>query len=218
MNRLALVVLGCISLAAIPGAFADAVTCNGFTSELTVGSLSSGNVTSDFGNVCVTLSGQIATITFDAASGYGFINTSMVDANINASSFTNAFVSESLDVASHDFSGFGGSKNISAFGIFNDTVDNHDAMVSESQVVFTVTNTSATLWTAAADVLAFNSKGFDAAAHVRCDSCSLPGQTGNTFFVAEGTAVPEPRSIALLLFGLLVVGGFILRRTRPLEN
>jgi hypothetical protein len=211
-----LAALICVSLA--PLALADAIACSGFSSELTVASLATGDVTGDFGTVCVTNftsnTTQTALITFTAASGYGFIDSQIADISTTGHSATGSNPTGTPALTSPDFANNG---DVNGFGAFDVTLNNGDASTSISVISFTVTNNSSTPWTGVGDVLAFNTEGFDAAAHVRCDSCDLPGQTGKTFYVAEntaGTTVPEPRFYGLLLVGLMGVVGIMLRRHR----
>jgi len=70
-------------------AFATPVaSCSGFLSVLTGGSLSSGAVTGDFGDVCVILNtaDHVATVTFDVGVGSGFVAADAADVNTGSSS------------------------------------------------------------------------------------------------------------------------------------
>jgi hypothetical protein len=65
--------------------------------RLSVGNNAVGGFPRPYGSVYVSLTGQTATITFNAGSSGGFnylfIDSSSVDVNVNSSSFTEAFVS-----------------------------------------------------------------------------------------------------------------------------
>ena len=198
---------------------AFATTC-GFDSTLNVSEQTATGATNGltFGDVCVNLdTSTVATITFTSAANYTFVDGNIADVQVNASSFTDAFVSDTTGS-----SPTAGSKNVNGYGTFNLTWENGAASDHENTFVFTVTNTSGT-WASAADVLTNNGSGFDAAAHVLClagSGCENALGPGNplTFFVAEGAAVPEPRFYALLLVGLMAVIGVMFRRRQRVES
>jgi hypothetical protein len=161
-----------------------------FVSTLNVGpNGTSGN----FGTVTVSLNvaTQTATITFQSntSNDYHFIDTNAAAVNVNASSFTFGIVNDT------SFNSFQQGNTVNGFGTFDLSVKNNDGWALRVDTIsFTVTNTSGTLWTSAADVLAFNADGFDAAAHVATQGGSL------TFFVAEnGGAVPDGGATVMLL-------------------
>ena len=201
-----------------PLAFADG-TC-GFNSTLNVSEQTTTGATNGltFGDVCVNLdTSTVATITFTSAANYTFVDGNIADVQVNASSFTDAFVSDTTGS-----SPTAGSKNVNGYGTFNLTWENGAASDHENTFVFTVTNTSGT-WASAADVLTNNGSGFDAAAHVLClagSGCDTAGDMGTplTFFVAEGAAVPEPRFYALLLVGLMAAIGVMFRRRQRVDS
>jgi len=170
-----------------------------FTSTLNVSNLK-GMETGDFSTVTVTLSGQTATINFTAASGFSFGDGSSAAVNLNTDSFTEAFVSES---PSNNFDSFAFNQHVDGWGTFDLAVDQHDFSVHLTSITFTVTNTDlANPWATNGDVLAFNTNGFDAAAHIFADS------TGKTGFAAEGEGnhhAPDSGATAALL-GLGLAG------------
>jgi hypothetical protein len=219
---LLLAALICVSFAPL----ASANVC-GFDSILNVSDQTATGATNGttFGDVCITLAGQTATITFTAAGNYQLMDSSIAGVQVNASSFTEGFVSEAPNGAHTPLVDL--NQNVNGYGVFNLTWDNFDgASNAEDTFIFTVTNTSATPWATAADVITPNAQGFDAEAHVIClagSGCEAAGTGGVplTFFVAEGqgTIVPEPRFYGLLLVGLMGVVGIMLRRRRAqLEN
>src|SRR5207237_4552098 len=172
-----------------------------FISQLTVSNLP-GQSTGNFGTVDVSLSGQTATITFTAGTGFSFGDGSSAAVELNTDSFTEAFVSES---PSNNFKAFAFDQQVDGFGNFDLAVDQKNFAIHLSSITFTVTNTG-TPWATDADVLASNSNGFDAAAHVFSDSI------GKTGFAAESgggnTHVPDGGATAALLgLGLAGLGG-----------
>jgi hypothetical protein len=211
---LAAIVFACLT----PLAFATA-TC-GFDSTLNVSEQTATGATNGltFGDVCVNLdTSTTATITFTAASGYTLVDGNIADIQVNASSFSEAFVSDTTSS-----SPTADSKNVNGYGTFNLTWQNGAASDHEGFFTFTVTNTSGT-WASAGDVLTNNGSGFDAAAHVLClagSGCETAGDMGGplTFFVAEGAAVPEPRFYALLLVGLMAAIGVMFRRRQQVDS
>jgi hypothetical protein len=211
--RLFFATLVCVSLVPLASASTACTDGGGFESDLNnisvSGVISSGT---SYGDVCVNLDATqtIATITFTAASGYSFVDGNIANVNLNvasASDFTEAFVADTTTSSptAHEFA----ASPVDGFGKFNLQWDNGAASDQESFFTFTVTNASGT-WASAGDVLIANALGFDASAHVIGADCPL----GATCFVAEGTAVPEPRFYGLLLTGLMALAGKTFFRRR----
>jgi len=175
-----------------------------FISTLTVSNLP-GQSTGNFGTVDVSLSGQTATITFTAGAGFFFGDGSSAAVELNTDSFTEAFVSES---PSNNFKAFAFDQNVDGFGSFDLALDQKNFAVHLTSITFTVTNTG-TAWATDADVLASNSNGFDAAAHVFSTSSGLTG------FAAESgggnTHIPDSGATAMLL-GSALAGLGVMRR------
>ena len=209
-NALYFLVLTAFCICLLPVS-ASATAC-GFTSTLTVSSQTAAGATNgtDFGTVCVVLtSSTTATVTFTSATNYAFMDSSMNDVQVNASSFTlGTTITESPNAG---FASDGGSGNVSSWGVFNQTINNFDgASDAETSVVFTLTNNSGT-WASAANVLTANGSGYDAAAHIIClagSGCEAAGSNGSalTFFAAETAATPIPEPSTMLLFGSGIVG------------
>ena len=170
-----------------------------FISVLSVGNDDLSGFNGPFGTVTVTLSGQIATITFTADSGFAFVDTQAADVQINSTDFTADPLSVSPNTLAEPFTGFD-SGQVDGFGTFNLRVNYKDASVPLSTISFMVTNNLNT-WGSAADVLAFNGTGFDAAAHILVlNSGGITGKAGE----GPGTpTVPDSGTTAMLLGGAL---------------
>ena len=207
MNKIKYITAVLIALVGLGLQQAKAVTTD-FTSTLTVPNSSSLG-TGPFGTVDVTLlSSTVAQITFTAntAGGFFFIDTGAAGVQLSAAA-TPTFVSESI----LDFKNFTFGRNEDGFGTFTINLNDKSASVQESTIVFDVTINSGT-WASADSVLAFNSNGFDAAAHI---IATLATDTP-TGFVGEGAGhVPDGGTTAMLLgaglSGLGLVRRFVKR-------
>jgi protein with PEP-CTERM/exosortase system signal len=164
-----------------------------------------------YGTVTIGLSGQVATITFKAATGYEFGDGQSVDVNVNSGDFTPGGLLPAG--GSFDTSG----PPVDGFGDFNLQVDYANFSVGFTLISFTVTNNDlSNLWGSATDVLAFNGHTqnggpFDAAAHVRSTVNNPQGLTGKAAESGGFTNVPDSGTTAMLL-GLSLSGlGFVRR-------
>jgi hypothetical protein len=172
-----------------------------FVSTLNVGPDGSSGT---FGTVTVDLiSPTTATITFasNTAGGFFFIDTNAADVELSN------FSGQSIGIDA-PFKEFQFGNNVNGFGTFDLNIKNNDGTAKKvSLISFNVTGT----YTDASLVLALNSNGFDAAAHVvQIDGTSNPP----TFFVAEAPGefhIPDGGTTAMLL-GLGLSGlGFVRR-------
>jgi hypothetical protein len=201
-----------------------------FTSTLNVGNSAISGFPSPFGTVLVDLtSPNVATITFTAATNDLFGDSGVVDVNINATTWT---ISGLTGTALAGFKGpdltNAGSKNVDGFGVFNQTFTEFDGFAwALNTVSFTVTDGGSATWASAADVLALNPNGDDAAAHIFvCADATKSGQGScvpangaiTTGYAGEGAAAtpppptPEPNSLLLLGSALITAAGLVRRR------
>jgi hypothetical protein len=177
---------------------ANAITM--FTSSLNQGNSAISGFAGPYGNVTVVLTSSTTAIvgfTNNTVAGntYLFGASGAVALNVNATTF-----SVSNIMGSNSGTGFTpgpftvGSGQEDGFGMFNLQISSFDGTGHASSVIsFTLTNTSGT-WGSPAAVLAFNSNGFDAAAHifVMTSPANASIITLATGFAGEGTAVVVP--------------------------
>ncbi len=110
-----------------------------------------------------------------------------------------------------------GAGNEDGFGLFNQTIKSFDGFTHSSDTIsFILTNTSGT-WASAADVLAPNSLGYLAAAHIFVTSD--PANTSNgalaTGYAANGGSTVPDGGMTVTLLGLaLAVMGVVARRLK----
>jgi VPDSG-CTERM motif len=180
-----------------------------FMSTLTNGNDDLSGHPGPFGTVLVSLTGQTATITFTAASGFAFVDGQAADVQISSTDFTADPLSVSPNTVAEPFTGFD-SGQVDGFGTFNLRVNYHDASVPLFTISFDVTNNSSTLWTNASQVLGDNGSGFDAAAHILV--LNSGGVTGKAAEVAgTGHTVPDSGATAMLL-GIALTAAGVVRR------
>jgi len=153
--------------------------------------------TGPFGTVHVSLdvTTQVVTFTFTANTGAGFHFIDGGSAAVNLSTTFNNFTL----ILDPDFKGTS-TGNVDGFGLFNLVIDNKSASTLVDSISFSVHNTG-TKWDSLDDILAFNNKGADAAAHVNFGN-------GLTGFVAETGrfTVPDGGStVAFLGAGLTLL-------------
>jgi len=146
-----------------------------------------------FGTVLVTLNaaGTQATITFQAAPNYLFVDGGSAAVNVNATSWTiGTFFSNGEAVSD------AGAGNEDGFGSFNQKVSMQDSSNGASTISFVLTNTSGGTWASAVNVLAFNGNNWLVAAHIQ-----IQNGTGNTGFAAgpSGGTIPDGGTTVMLL-------------------
>ncbi len=216
LTRCALALLVVCVISAFP-AFADTMVYT-----VNVGNAVLSGFTGPYATATVDLTDPThATITFDSLTNGGNIyllgGENAVGVNVNATSWSIAGFT-----GTNTFAGFtpgpwsdGGSKNVSTFGVFNQTVESFGGFThSATEIMFTLTNLSGT-WANAASVLAANSDGHFVEIHafVCAMPCDIANGAVDTGFGTD-TPVPEPASIVLFGSGLVGVAGLLRRKMR----
>jgi len=160
-----------------------------------------------------------ATITFTSLTAAGNVylmgDGSSVAVNVNATSWILSNIT-----GSNSGTGFtpgpysnGGSGNVDGFGVFNLKINSFDGFGhSSSTIGLALTNTSGT-WANAAAVLAANSGGSLAAAHIFVTVSPANAANGalNTGFAANGGQVPDGGATVMLLGVALGALGIVRR-------
>jgi hypothetical protein len=220
MNKLKYITAVVIAVAGLGLQQAKAVPSVPF-SVLSVGNSAISGFPGPYADVFISLSGQTATITFTSLSNgtntFLMGDGSTVALDVNATSFTVGTVTgtQPAGFTAPTYSTNIGSQNVDGFGLFNFTVDSSDGYPSSStSVTFTLTNTGSTNWLSASDVLAFNKKGFDAAAHIFVTTIpalasntalatGFAGEPGNVFHTPDGGTTAMLLGAGLSALGLV---------------
>jgi hypothetical protein len=200
-----------LALVALPSA-ADTITF-----DLTVGN--SGGISGFTGPYqMVTVdrtSATTATITFDSLDNGGntyLMGGNAAAVNVNATAWTLDSVTGSNGLPGFTAGPFsdGGAKTMDGFGSFNQVGASFDGFThSATEIILMLTDVSGT-WASAANVLAPNGSGNEAATHtfVCADPCTqTEGATATGFASGSGgPSVPEPATLGLLGLGLAGLG------------
>lgn len=176
----------------------------------TLNSFNTSGYLGPYGTVNVVLdSANQATITFTSENGYLFTGRCADAVNVNSSDFTASLISDNASAGLNAFSDFGGSQQVSEWGVFNLTVDQNNGSPSDraSIISFSVTDLAGT-WGSAADVLDANSDGYTVAGHIIVPGGGLTGYAAN----GQTNNVPDGGSTALLLGAAISAIGAIRRK------
>jgi hypothetical protein len=219
-----IVVIACAALMVftVQPAKADSITFN-----LSNGNSAISGFTGPYASVLVNrTSTTTATITFTSLTNSGniylFGATGCVAVNVNATAFTLGAITGSnggTGFTSGPYSD-GGSGNEDGFGSFNQTIDSFDGFThSADSISLALTDVLGT-WASASDVLAANSNGFLAAAHIFVTES--PANASNTAlatgYAANGPGtVPDGGSTVLLLGAALSAIGLVRHKLSPVR-
>ena len=205
------------------------VKADTFTFDLNAANAAISPYPGPYATVQVNLtSSNTATITFTYGSSGGYtylgIDSGIAGVNVNASAWTIGSFAWTSASTVYPGGGFAaqpglsdsGAANEDGFGAFNQTVDGFDGTDhAVTQLSFTLTNTSGT-WANAAAVLAANSGGSLAAAHIVVFASDnvVNGFQLATGYVANGGQVPDGGTTVMLLGAALGALGMARRFLR----
>jgi VPDSG-CTERM motif len=172
-----------------------------FESSLNVGNsgLTEAGFNGPYGTVSITLSGNIATVTFTSSGNYLFGDGGSVAINVNGSFSTVAGSLTGSGPNAHqpDLS-FAGAGHEDGFGDFNLTINNFDGFeYAANTISFQISGN----WASADQVLAFNSSLYDAAAHIFV-SDGQGNNTGVTGYAGEGVGTVPDGGTTVMLLGM----------------
>ena len=219
----------CAAIACLLTLGASRTLADSETINLTVPNTALGCCTGPYATVTVDqTSTTTATITFTSDTNGGYIylmgDGGTADLNVNGTySLGSVTESNSISGFTPTFSA-NAPGQVDGFGNFNLSLNNTDGFTdSATTVMFTITATGATTWSSAANVLAANGNGADAAIHAF--ACTEPGCSTSsgafaTGFAANGGSVSTPEPASMALMGTFLLGAAMLlgRKLKAFES
>jgi len=157
----------------------------------------------NYGYIDISLNGDGSAHFFAEANtpGYYFLNAQLIDFNQNGTLLSVLNLTENGTLVTSGFTvDYGSSGHVNGWGTFNTQINNIGGLAGQhiSTVAFDLDG--------AYVPLIANGDGHTVAAHIWDDS------VGNTFFVTDGTPVPEPGTLLLLGAGFLSLAIYGKRR------
>lgn len=194
--------------ASIVALAAQTSKANSITYNLDVSDANNTFASGTFGTVTISMSSDtMATVTFTAAAGYGFVDSGIADLNANPGATVSGLAPGYSST---------GSGNVDGFGIFSVTTKYQDASTPFATVTYTITDTGAAWGINNAAAVLISNGSYLAAAHV------FQGSIANTFFVGadgqtgsqEPPPVPDGGTTVVMLGSALAGLGIVGRRFR----
>jgi hypothetical protein len=199
------------TLGLLGGLVANSAVAAPYVFDLTTGNgtITSGGGTGPYVQVTVNLlSSTSATVTFDSVTTgtnpYYLMDGGSTAVNINGTANLTSWSGTAASGATQATYSNGGSGNQDGFGKFQFSINSSDGWASRStEIVMDFTATGSTAWSGADQVLAANSNGALAAAHIGYQGGSYTGYVAGSGDSTPPVDAVEPMSIGVLGGGLI---------------